>query len=495
MFTKNSFLQNTALVCVIFVAACSDQQTPIADQADATQVDPIAATIAPMRSTQMVIQIQTGDDAPRDWTITPALAPDTLIVECLPGDVTDVTFKTDTETRTFSLTPAGPSPQFEILVNDDIAALTAIQCIPPIERYMGDYSEGRPTAGDMDADIAPILDTYFSDDGPGVILAIVEGDEVLYQKAMGLMDIDAGIARQIDESFDIASISKEFTAVSILQLADRNALSLDDPLSKYFRDLPNGDDIKLHHLLTHTHGLPQIMAAETFDGTVARDLEVSLGHIREQSPKFAPGARYDYGNTSYYLLAIIAEKVSGQDRKTYIRENLLAPAGMTDSFFLSDTPQPAERTKGYSETGGVIEPRVFDFHDSFAFGTGDIVSTLTDMHKWQRAVSNGTVLSESMFALAAEPKRLNDGTEIARGYGFFRGTIDGQLAIYNTGDFYTHTRHYYVPERDLSVILNTNGTPEFDGGQSSIVHLQVLGKVFNTQTIEMFDSSIDLNDL
>ena len=491
-----SMRQKFAYASVLLLWAC----TPASDinQPDVTvpgEVVPVADSIAPIRSTQMVIKFQIGDAAPRDWTITPELSPDVLTLECPADEVTNITFTTDLETRTFAMTPEIASPQFDVLVNEDITAFTEIRCIPPIARYTGDFSAERPTANDFEADIGSILATYFADDAPGIILSIAEGDEVLYQKAVGLMDVEAGIPRQVNETFDIASVSKEFTAVSILQLAERNALSLDDPLSKYFSDLPNGDEITLHHLLTHTHGLPQIMSAKTFDGTLPRDLEVSLGHIREQAPRFAPGERYDYGNTPYYLLAVIAQKVSGQDRRTYIRENLLEPAGMTDSFFVYDTPQPAQRTKGYNETDGVIEPRVFDFDPGFAFGTGDIASTLADMHKWQRALSNGTVLSQEMFALATEPKTLNDGREIARGYGFFRGMINGKLAIYNTGDFFTHTRHYYVPDRDLSIILNTNGTPQYDGGQSSIVLMQVLGKVFNTQVLEMFDSSIDLNDL
>ena len=240
--------------------------------------------------------------------------------------------------------------------------------------------------------------------------------------------------RQVSEAFDIASVSKEFTAISILQLVEQGKLSLEDPLSTFFADLPNGDQITLHHMLTHTHGLSQIRTGEGFDDTVPRDLDVALGHIRSQGAKFAPGERYDYGNTSYYLLAMIAERVSGIDRETYVTENLFGPAGMTESTFIADDPDSKRRVGAYNELDGAHVPRTFDNYLPNAVGQGDIVSTFRDMRRWQRAVSDGTLISPEMFALAVAPKQLNDGSQIERGYGFFYGEVDGELIIYNTGD-------------------------------------------------------------
>lgn len=248
-------------------------------------------------------------------------------------------------------------------------------------------------------------------------------------------------------------------------------------------------------MLTHTHGLPQIRTGEGFDDTVPRELDVALGYLRSQGAKFLPGERYDYGNTSYYLLAMIAERVSGMDHEAYVMENLFGPAGMTESSFIADDPDSERRVGAYTEVDGEHAPRTFDNYLPNAVGQGDIVSTFTDMHRWQRAISNGTLISSEMFAFAAAPKLLNDGTQIERGYGFFIGEMDGELILYNTGDFFTHTRHFYMPSRDLSIILNTNGTPQYDGGQSSIVWLQIVGKVLNRQTINIFGDEIDLNDL
>lgn len=481
-----------SIASVILLAGCGNSASFQTDEKSPTNES--KPTITPIASGEMVIKFQIGEQEPRDWTITPELSPDTMVFECPQGETIPVTFETDVETRTIPMTIEHDTLQFDIIVNQDIVALTELKCIEEIVRYEGDFSADRAEAGDYESDIGPILETYFKADGPGAILSIVEGDSVLWKTAIGRNSIEDQTERQVREAFDIASVSKEFTTISILQLAELDLLSLDDPLSKYFDDLPNGDQITLHHMLTHTHGLSQIRTGKDFDDTIPRDLDVALGHIRRQGAKFEPGERYDYGNTSYYLLAMIAERVSGTDRETYVTENMFAPAGMTHSSFIADDPDSLRRVGAYNEVDGAHVPRTFDNYLRNAVGQGDIVSTLADMHRWQRAVSDGTLISPEMFSLAVAPKTLNDGSQIERGYGFFYGEMDGELIIYNTGDFFTHTRHFYMPSRDLSVILNTNGTPEYDGGQSSVVWLQIVGKVLNRQTVKIFGEEIDLND-
>lgn len=488
-----SHILKLSVLSLLVLAACGQTEQ---DKVNIESAQPPAhAAIAPIKSNEMVVTYKIGDNPPRDWTIVPELSPDTMILECAVGETVPVTFTTDIETRTIPMRIEQDSIMFDIVVNDDIVALTELKCIDEIIRYKGDYSADRATAGDYAADISPVLQTYFNADAPGSILSITEGDEVLYEIAIGLDKLEETTERRVDEAFDIASVSKEFTAISILQLAEQGLLTIGDPISKYFDDLPNGDEITLHHLLTHTHGLPQIRNAEDYDDSVRRELDVALDHIRAQDILFAPGERYSYGNTAYYLLAVIAEQVSGLDRKAYVQQNLFAPAGMTESSFIADDPKSLRRVKAYNEAEGEFVLRTFEYFFGNEAGAGDIISTINDIRRWQRAVSDGTLISAETFALATAPKVLNDGTEIARGYGFFRGQLNGEIVIYNSGDFFTHTRHFYMPSRDLSIILNLNGTPQYDGGQSSIVWMQIVGKVFNTQMVELFDNVIDLNEL
>lgn len=434
------------------------------------------------------------DEMQRDWRISPNVSPDTLMVECKNDQFTNVVFITDKKKQLFQVS-GQDLIQFNILMDDGLSALTAIKCIKPRTRYKGDYSPERQNAGNYQKDLVPLLDTYFSDDRAGATLTIWKKGQLNFKYSKGLANIEASVVRNFQQLFDIASISKEFTAMSILQLVEAGKIKLEDTLEIYIKGLPNGKNITIHHLLTHTHGLPDVMQSEEFDGISHQNKEKTLNWLRNMKSQFEPGEKYEYGNTAYFVLSVIVERVSEQNLKSYIRNNLFMPAKMKDSHFLTDSNINVERVTGYNENNDISTIRKFDFHDSQASGTGDIVSTANDLIKWHRALSNGTILSKKMFEMALAPKYLNDGTKIDRGYGFAHGIFQNQNAIHNTGDLYTHTRYFYIPDQDLSIVLNMNGSIENDGGLASIVFMQIIGKVLNQQTLQMFDEVVDLNKL
>ncbi len=482
----------TIIAIPVLLAACTDQLGKSTVPIETPEVVTVGAPKVTLRSDSMIIGLQVNDGSPRDWTITPQLSPDTLVVECTADEKTHVTFTTDVETQTFSLSDKD-ALLFDILVGE-LTALTEIRCTPPKQRFKGSYSPSRKNANDFSTDLAPLLNTYFDDSRPGIILLVADGDKPVFKTAVGRASMVENTPRLVDEAFDIASISKEFTAISILQLAELGKLALEDPLNLYLDNIPNGDTITLHHLLTHTHGLTQITNGDGYDMTKPLNVDAALDTLRKKPIRFAPGDQYEYGNTPYFLLSLIAEKVSGLDRKLYIRKNIFDRAGMSESSFITDVSVD-DRVTGYNETNEEITLRTFEFPDSHVTGTGDIISTLDDMLKWQRSLANGTLISPEIFSKAVAPKYLNDGTEISRGYGFFRGTLDDEVIIYNTGDLYTRTRHYYIPSRDLSVILNLNGSVKNDGALPSIVLLQIIGRVLNREELDMFDERIVLGEL
>lgn len=448
---------------------------------------------ATIKSGSSVVKVKINNEE-RDWRISPELSPDRLLVECSDANITKVIFTTDKQEQTFELS-GDDVIQFNIALDNSLSALTEIKCIAQRARYRGSYSANRSTVGNYSADLNPLLNTYFNEKIPGAVLSIWKNGSLEFQSSIGLANIDTEKHRSLDQPFDIASVTKEFTAVSILQLVEKGKIGLDDKVEKYIQGLPNGKNITIHHLLTHTHGLPDVMQSKDFDGVSPRDVEKTLEWLSEMEIHFQAGEMYEYGNTSYYILSVIVEQVSGQDFKSYIRRNLFQRANMTESYFITDANKQDVRVFGYNESSGDYSLRTFEFHDTQASGTGDIASTLNDMRKWQQSLSNGTVLSKEMFALAVAPKHLNNGTKIDRGYGFAHAIINGEIAIYNTGDLYTHTRHFYLIDQDLSIILNLNGSLEYDGGLASVVFLQIIGKVLNQQTLEMFDETIDVNEL
>ncbi|MEM7493856.1 MAG: serine hydrolase domain-containing protein, partial [Pseudomonadota bacterium] len=238
-----------SILATLLLSACGPNQVSDADPSSPSTSD---AGIPPIRSAEMVLQFKIGDEDFSDWVVIPELSPDRLTLECPEEGAVEVTFKTDLETRTIPVTLEQRSVTFNILVKDEVKALTELKCIPQIARYSGDFSADREHVGDFQADITPVLETYFKPDEPGIAILISEGDQTLYANAIGISNYDTGATRTVDDAIEIASISKEFTTVAILQLAEQNALSLNDPLNKYFDDLPNGESITIHHLLSHT---------------------------------------------------------------------------------------------------------------------------------------------------------------------------------------------------------------------------------------------------
>jgi len=315
------------------------------------------------------------------------------------------------------------------------------------------------------------------------------------EASRGFVNVADKIRRTPNHSFDLASISKEFTAVAILQLIELEKLSLNDPVSQFLPNLNGSDAITIRHLLNHTHGLPHYFQSEDFKQTDTLTLERVVELLNAESLRFLPGTKLEYGNTGYFLLSKIGEMVSGVSHQDYVQENILNRAGMMETSFYFDLGDHQKPTPGYLESQGTFRLDGPTYHPSHMVGVAEIVSTTKDLHLWNQAISNGTLISKESFNMAAQQTELPDGSMRARGFGFMVGEYEGRPFIYNSGDFHTHTRHAYFPDEDLTIVFNTSLTVEYEWNQSSIVLAQILGKFLNSQTLRLFDSDVDMNKL
>src|ERR1051326_3823655 len=185
--------------------------------------------------------------------------------------------------------------------------------------------------------LAQQIDAYvkrYADQGlfSGVVLVAQHG-EVKYEHAFGFADRAFGTPNTTATKFQIASVSKPITAAAILVLADRGKLALDDPLSKYVPDFPNGDKITIDQLLMHTSGLndasatPEYSDWSRFPQTTAQLVD----RVKNMRPRGAPGEKYSYSNSNYHVLAYIIEKVSGQPYGDFLTANIFNPLGMNET--------------------------------------------------------------------------------------------------------------------------------------------------------------------
>lgn len=231
----------------------------------------------------------------------------------------------------------------------------------------------------------------------GAIL-VARNDSIILQKGYGLADREWGIANTTDTKFHIASNTKQFTAICILQLAEQGKLSLDDKLSKYFKGFEYGDTVTIHMLLTHSSGIQDYYNFETFNNlkplSVSKDSMVAL--FERQLFDFLPGTDINYSNSGYFLLGLIIEKVSGQSYENYIKQHVFKIAGMENTGIDKyDTILP-KRAKGYvmSETG-VVNAFDENYRIGTQFAVGSIYSTVEDIYKFDRALYGNSILNEA----------------------------------------------------------------------------------------------------
>lgn len=223
---------------------------------------------------------------------------------------------------------------------------------------------------------------------------VAKGGEVVYRGAFGVDAFGSEQANTVDSRYFIGSITKQFTAVAILQLVEEGQLSLDAKLSRWLPQISGSDGISIRHLLTHQSGLARD-SLQDYDADVT-PLERALS-IRETEPLFAPGEREEYSNVGFYALAHILEQVSGMGYAEYVAKKIFAPAGMSDSGFRESIE---DRVAGLSMGMGmaVDEHGVNDlgaapaFHSASLGGGGSIYSTVDDLFRFFTALEGGELL-------------------------------------------------------------------------------------------------------
>src|SRR5664279_1792508 len=259
----------------------------------------------------------------------------------------------------------------------------------------------------------------------GVTVAVARGDQILLGAGYGFADAKRKIPATIDTVYRIGSITKQFTAVAILQLIEQNKLALTDDIRKYVPDLPERETpITIEHLLTHTSG---IATYTDTDWLIAGQRPMThaevLARFAAKPLEFPPGSKWSYSNSNYYLLGMVIEKLTHQSYGDAIRTRVLVPAGMLHSG-ACDSPQLAH---GYARAKDQIDAMPFDNGPPFAAGA--LCATALDLISWQRALEHGKVLAPGSLAKMRADAKLTSGSSAGYGYGVFIGELAGHHRI------------------------------------------------------------------
>jgi CubicO group peptidase (beta-lactamase class C family) len=309
--------------------------------------------------------------------------------------------------------------------------------------------------GTMQASIDALMRDY-DGDGPGASLLVVRDGEPVVRRSYGYADLEDKVRATPQSNYRLASISKQFTAASILLLAEDGRLDLGDPVRRWLPSLPAAaDPVTLHHLLTHASGLldyEDLMAADAtaqvHDSDVLRLLET------QDRLYFAPGSDYRYSNSGYALLALVVGKASGRDFATFLRERIFMPLGMAHTVAHEDgVSTVSNRAYGYSFEDGAWR-RTDQSSTSAVLGDGGIYSSIDDLAKWDAALYDGRLLDDDSRRLAfAMHAKTSEPDVDGYGYGW---RIHGDM-LWHSGETIGF-RNVIVrwPRQRLTVVLLTN---------------------------------------
>ncbi len=267
---------------------------------------------------------------------------------------------------------------------------------------------------------------YDSNRFSGTVL-IGNSDRILFSKSYGFED--PGYTRVITESsaFNLASVSKQFTAMAILILEHDGKLSVSDHLRDHVPEMEIYPDITIDHLLHHTSGIADYMRL-AIKHNANRELFktsdlITLFTNHQPSLKFSPGTKFQYSNTGYVLLAEIVARVSEQTFEAYTLDSVFMPAGMVDSqvFNRLSTTEPARRVLGFKRNSfnrAKTMPHDLNNFDGVA-GDGGVYASARDLHRWHQVLLTGKLLPHSVYRRAITSGTLADGSETGYGYGCF----------------------------------------------------------------------------
>jgi CubicO group peptidase (beta-lactamase class C family) len=313
----------------------------------------------------------------------------------------------------------------------------------------------------VNARVDEVFARFDKTDSPGCALAAIRDGQIIYKRGYGMSNLEYGIPISPSSIFHIASISKEFTAMAIVMLAQQGKLSLDDDIRKYVSEVPDfGERITIRHLIHHTSGLRDQWSLLEMAGWREDDV-ITEGDIldlisRQKALNFKPGDEHLYSNTGYTLLAIIVKRVSGQPLRDFAEVNIFKPLGMTRTHFHDDHSMIVkDRTSAYQPRAGgglKISIPVFD-----TYGATSLFTTVEDMAKWDQNFVDRKVGGEAVIEQMLTPGVLNNGKKLNYAFGLSLGEYKGLKTVGHGGaDAGYRSDFVRFPDQRFSIVCFCN---------------------------------------
>ena len=313
---------------------------------------------------------------------------------------------------------------------------------------------------------------------PGLSLALVKDGKVVLAKGYGLANVELSVPATTDTVYELLSVSKEFTAAAIFLLVDEGKVSLDETVPKYLPDSPAAwKDVTVRNLLSHTSGITDYTDIRPFFEMIRQDAspEELMKPVKERPLDFAPGTRSRYSNSNYFVLGMILEKVSEKKYADFLEERIFHPLGMVVTRVNDMTDIIPNRASGYHWLGEDAEkmpPFLSGYHGrkdvlqnavyispTRKWAAGAIISSVTELVKWDAALQTGKLLKKSTAEQMWTPSKLKSGVETDYGLGNELSEARGhRLAGHQGGGMAFNTTLLRCVDDNLTVIVLTNQT-------------------------------------
>ena len=345
--------------------------------------------------------------------------------------------------------------------------------------------EGAGGAGIASDSVHRRVDGVFRDfdreDSPGCALGVMQGGDLTYERGYGMADLEEGRPITPSTRFYAASVSKQFTAASVLLAEQEGALSAEDPVRRHVPELPSyGDTVRIRHLAHHTSGIRDMyglmdLAGLGLEAATVEDVVELVA--RQGDLNFAPGEEHLYSNSGYLLMARIVERATGRSLRQYARERIFAPLGMDDTHFHDDAlhfiPRKAVGYEADDDGEGVERAYLAGFT---GVGPGGMWTTVRDLAEWNELFAGREVIGEGLVDRMKERAVLRGGDTLDYAWGIEHSEVKGISYVGHGGSFMGYRTHFVrAPEQEFGVAVLCNQRRIDPGGLAGEVAEVYLG--------------------
>jgi len=325
------------------------------------------------------------------------------------------------------------------------------------------------------------------------VIVFRKGQKIL-DKSYGYASMELSVPMPDEASFEIGSVTKQFTAAAILKLVELGKLSLEDDFTDYLDYDTKGKFITINNLLNHTSGIPSYTEIPEFGNISVHqyDRDTLVRIVEQEEFLFEPGEALIYNNSAYFFLGLIIEKITGNSYSEYLQEQFFEPLGMINTYYCSTSEVISNKANGYNYAKSGLKQKGYIDH-TWPYSAGSLCSTAEDLLVWMRALHEGKILSEHLYRLLTTPGQLNDGTDIRYARGLVNYTNFGNKQIGHGGGipgFLSETR--YFPDDDLYIICLVNTMSPKSAG---FFAEELTWKLLDKQEYEPVEIDIDLESL